>query len=154
MAHYYDHHHEGHNQAQNLANRFTRETRHSDYPTQYIVNEGKMIVHERSLKQSNAIIYNAPGSTLRFVPSKSATSAKPKHNSNHPPESYWRTTAPPIYMCHGCRRRQIYYGDYCHDCTALRSTAAAKKKNKQQEKERRQELHLTWAPDDKLIEWH
>ncbi|KAI1464920.1 uncharacterized protein F4812DRAFT_440958 [Daldinia caldariorum] len=154
MAHYYDHHHESHNQAQSLANRFTRETRHSEYPTQYIVNEGKMTVYERSLKQSNAIIYNAPGSTLRFVPSRSPTNAKAKHDSNRPPESYWRTTAPPIYMCHGCRRRQIYYGAYCHDCTALRSTGALKKKNKQQTKEHRHDLRLTWAPDDKLIEWH
>ncbi|KAI0849461.1 hypothetical protein F5Y00DRAFT_235739 [Daldinia vernicosa] len=154
MPHFYDYYHENPNQARDLANRFSRETRHSEYPTQYIVNEGKMTIHERSLQQSNAIIYNAPGSTLRFIPSKSASSAKAKHGPHHAPESYRRTTAPPMYMCHGCRRRQIYFGDYCHDCTAMRSTTVPKRRDTYREKERRQDLHLTWAPDSKLIEWH
>ncbi|KAI8964156.1 hypothetical protein F5Y11DRAFT_316779 [Daldinia sp. FL1419] len=153
MAHYYDHHYNHyHSQACDLANRFTRETRHSEYPTKYIVNEGKMIVHERSLKQSNAVIYNAPGSTLRFIPSKQASDTKAQHHPRHDSESYWRMTAPLMDMCHGCRRRQTYFGDYCHDCTAVQLTAGPTR-NSQRRRENREQLHLTWAPNSKLIEW-
>ncbi|KAI1397976.1 hypothetical protein F4819DRAFT_470269 [Hypoxylon fuscum] len=116
---YHGHHH---NPNRDLAQRFGRESRHSSHPTQYIVNEGKMIVDQRTLRHTNAIIYNAPGSTMRLVPSKPVPKAK--HNSfYYPPTSPWWDTTTSIHTCRGClQRRELYSGagGYCRDCTALR----------------------------------
>ncbi|KAI2635639.1 hypothetical protein GGS26DRAFT_507460 [Hypomontagnella submonticulosa] len=144
MAYHYNTHNENHDLARNLAHRLSRETRHGGPPTQYIVNEGKMIVDQRTLRHSNAIIYNAPGSTLRFAPSKPVPARKSKHDSYYTSGSYGptTTTAPPLHMCRGCGQRETYYGGFCHDCTSLWYS--------QRDRDNR---YLTRASDRNLVGW-
>ncbi|TGJ82336.1 hypothetical protein E0Z10_g6456 [Xylaria hypoxylon] len=101
-SHHYDHHHKD---GYELAHHIRRDLRHSHRPTRFIVNEGKLIIDERSFddrdrsssSRSNTVIYNAPGSTM-WIESKSGTTE-----------------------CRGCfRRRDRLYGGYCSGCATLR----------------------------------
>ncbi|KAI1419497.1 hypothetical protein F5Y12DRAFT_789017 [Xylaria sp. FL1777] len=94
-----------------LAHQIGRDLRHSHRPTRYIVNEGKLVIDERSFEdryrsssssssRSNTVIYNAPGSTM-WIENRSNGSR--------------------IAECRGCfRRRERYYGGYCSECASLR----------------------------------
>ncbi|KAI4859191.1 hypothetical protein F4820DRAFT_440596 [Hypoxylon rubiginosum] len=154
MAHYYDSHHlshdHDHNYNRNLARRFSRDARHSTHPTQYIVNEGKMIVDERTLKHTNAIIYNAPGSTLRLSSPKPNPFAPAVHHHNsylYPQaSSSWSSTGLPIQTCRNClQRREIYYKGYCHNCASLRLNATYQRI--------RDDRRVAFAPDRRMVAW-
>ncbi|KAJ8119760.1 hypothetical protein ONZ43_g3360 [Nemania bipapillata] len=92
-----------------IAHHITRELRHSHRPTQCIINEGKLIIDERSLEdrdrssssRSNTVIYNAPGSTMWIE--------KHRDDRSH------------YLECRGCSRRcSRSYDGYCSDCVTLR----------------------------------
>ncbi|KAI0520694.1 hypothetical protein F5B22DRAFT_47664 [Xylaria bambusicola] len=94
-----------------LAHYIGRDLRRSHRPLRYIVNEGKLIIDERSLEdrhrssgnRSNTVIYNSPGSTMWI-----------EHR-----DSESRTVE-----CRGCfRRRERCYGGYCSECVYLRLDA-------------------------------
>ncbi|KAI0382535.1 hypothetical protein F5Y04DRAFT_252873 [Hypomontagnella monticulosa] len=144
MAYHYNTRNENHDLARNLAHRIQRDSRYGGHPTQYIVNEGRMVVDQRTLRHHNAVIYNAPGSTLRFAQS-STPARKSKYDSYHTSGSYWpttTTTAPPLHMCRGCGQRETYYGGFCHDCTSLWYS--------QRDRDNR---YLARASDRKYLEW-
>lgn len=96
--------------AYEIAHHITRDLRHSHRPTQYIINEGKLVIDERSLEdrdrssssRSNTVIYNAPGSTMWIE--------KRRDDRSHYSE------------CRGCfRRSHRYYDGYCSECVTLRA---------------------------------
>ncbi|KAJ2986001.1 hypothetical protein NUW58_g5240 [Xylaria curta] len=70
MATYYHDRH--HKDGYQLAHHLGRDLQHSHRPTRYIINEGKLVMDERSFEnrnrssnsRSNTIVYNAPGSTM------------------------------------------------------------------------------------------
>ncbi|KAI0427589.1 hypothetical protein F5Y09DRAFT_27799 [Xylaria sp. FL1042] len=107
-TYYYDrdrHHKDGYELAHNIG----RDLRHSHRPMRYIVNEGKLIIDERSFEdrdrssssRSNTVIYNAPGSTM-WIENRNK-------GSSHSVE------------CRGCfRRRDRCYGGYCSECLSKR----------------------------------
>ncbi|KAI3339419.1 hypothetical protein F4824DRAFT_455333 [Ustulina deusta] len=104
-SYYHDHHHKD---GYELAHQIGRDLRHSHRPTRYVINEGKLIIDERSFEdrdrsssnRSNTVIYNAPGSTMWIEK---------------------RDNAPRTVECRGCfRRRDRYYGGYCAECISLR----------------------------------
>ncbi|KAI0399967.1 hypothetical protein F4802DRAFT_527324 [Xylaria palmicola] len=114
MPSYY--HDRRHRDGYELAHHIERDLRHSHRPTRYIVNEGKLIIDERSLEardhhhhrdhyrssssRANTVIYNAPGSTMWI---------ESQHDKNLRTE------------CRGCyRRRERLYDGYCADCVSLR----------------------------------
>ncbi|KAK5624811.1 hypothetical protein RRF57_000527 [Xylaria bambusicola] len=94
-----------------LAHHIGRDLRRSHRPLRYIVNEGKLIIDERSLdgrhrsgsNRSNTVIYNSPGSTM-WIENR---------------DNELRTVE-----CRGCfRRRERCYSGYCSDCVYLRLDA-------------------------------
>ncbi|KAI8947531.1 hypothetical protein F4801DRAFT_507353 [Xylaria longipes] len=105
--HHDRHHKDGYELAQHLGSG----VRHSHRPTRYIINEGKLVIDERTLEdrhssssssssKSNTVIYNAPGSTMYIERRK---------DKSHYPE------------CRGCfRRRERCYDGYCSECISLR----------------------------------
>ncbi|KAI1276246.1 hypothetical protein F5Y07DRAFT_137965 [Xylaria sp. FL0933] len=109
------HHHHHHKDGYELAHNIGRELRHSHRPTRYIVNEGKLIIDERSFEdrdrssssRSNTVIYNAPGSTMWIE----------NRNNNKGSSSSFHGGV----ECRGCfRRRDRCYGGYCYECLSLR----------------------------------
>ena len=105
-------HHRGHHSYgssnHELAERFAHETRYSHRPTQYIVNNGHLVVDDRSARHSDAVIYNARGSTMWL---------KPTSNDYSPiiyePHYSYRSRS----SCRGCyERRGTYSAGYCRDC--------------------------------------
>lgn len=88
-----------------------RGTRHSHRPTNYIVNDGHLIVDERSTKHNNTVIYNARGSTMWVNPaSRHAPSAPLIYETHHHYPS-----------CRGCSERRYLYSDgYCCNCYTVR----------------------------------
>ncbi|CAJ2509089.1 Uu.00g141150.m01.CDS01 [Anthostomella pinea] len=107
-----------------LAHRLRKETRHSHYPTRYIVNDGQLFVDEKSLRHSNTVIYNSPGSTMWLTPSSrhhSTSAHNPHHHSTSSSAWVATTTQPATMVCLGCHEHRVaYYGSYCRDCTAAR----------------------------------
>ncbi|KAI1102119.1 hypothetical protein F4804DRAFT_277028 [Jackrogersella minutella] len=95
-----------------LAYRISRESR---YPTHYIMNEGRVVLDRKILKHNNAIIYNAPGSSLRVTPSNRTLASRFKYTSYYAPES--------SDTCRDCWREEYYRG-YCHECASLRYISA------------------------------
>ncbi|KAI1195375.1 hypothetical protein F5X97DRAFT_246787 [Nemania serpens] len=93
-----------------LAHHIGRDLRQSHRPTRYIINEGKLVIDERTLEDrdrsgsgssSNTIIYNAPGATMRIE--------QHRENRSHHSE------------CRGClRRSERYYDGYCSECVTRR----------------------------------
>ncbi|KAI1439935.1 hypothetical protein F5Y02DRAFT_404373 [Annulohypoxylon stygium] len=152
MACHYDRHYWNHDLTRNLAHRLSRDSRHSGHATQYIVNEGRMIVDQKTLRHSNAVIYNAPGSTLRFVPSTHTYHSVTSHSSHYEPEPHWSSTSLWIRQCRGCcKYREIYYGNYCHECTSIqRVTLPHRERNLLADCEYR---HLPPAPERKRVGW-
>ncbi|KAI1122326.1 hypothetical protein F5Y10DRAFT_76753 [Nemania abortiva] len=115
--HYNDRHHS--KDGYELAHHVGRELRHSHRPTKYIINEGKLIIDERSFEdhrdrssssgggKSNTVIYNAPGSTMWIE------KRRDDHHRSHSHSHYSE--------CRGCfRRADRYYDGYCSDCITLR----------------------------------
>ncbi|KAI0009622.1 hypothetical protein F4779DRAFT_361736 [Xylariaceae sp. FL0662B] len=114
MSYHYSNHRHNHDNVHHLAQRFSREARYSHHPTQYIVNDGRMIIDEKALHYSNAVIYNAPGSTMWLKPT-SLSSVRTPYVPYHSPGM------PPIRTCRGCfQQRELYFGNYCRDCTSAR----------------------------------
>jgi hypothetical protein len=94
-----------------LAHHIGRDLRHSHRPTRYIINEGKLVIDERTLdyrdgsnsSRSNTIIYNAPGSTMWV-------------EKQHRDEKSHQKSG-----CRACfRTHDRRYGGYCSDCLTLR----------------------------------
>lgn len=149
MPHYYDDHHWNHELTRNLAHRLSRESRHNGHPTQYIVNEGRMTVDHKVLRHSNAVIYNAPGSSLRLSPSRQTSSMRTRSTSYYAPESSWSSS---IHTCRGCReRREIYFGGYCHDCNSMRLVSSPREIYGQRYRDYR---YLPPAPERRSLAWH
>ncbi|XXH01455.1 hypothetical protein Hte_007815 [Hypoxylon texense] len=154
MPHYHDSHHwshdHDHNYNRNLALRFSRDTRHNAHPTHCIVNEGRMVVDEQTLKRNNTVIYNAPGSTLRLSSPKPNPFVPVHHYNNayHYPQatSWWSSTGLPIHTCRNClQRREIYYKGYCHTCASLRLNADYQRV--------RDNRRVAYAPDRRMVGW-
>lgn len=108
MPSYY--HDRPHKDGYELAQRIRHDLRYSHRPTQYIINEGKLVVNERTLEcrdrdtnsRPNTIIYNAPGSTMYVE--------KPRDEKSHHRSE-----------CRACFRvRDRCYGGYCSDCLTVR----------------------------------
>ncbi|KAI0454635.1 hypothetical protein F5B21DRAFT_229287 [Xylaria acuta] len=107
-TYYYDRQHKD---GYELAHHLGRDLRHSHRPTKYIINEGKLVMDERTFEgrhqssstnhnKSNTVIYNAPGSTMYIERRK---------DKSHYPE------------CRGCfRRRERCYDGYCSECISFR----------------------------------
>ncbi|KAI1112426.1 hypothetical protein F5Y14DRAFT_272547 [Nemania sp. NC0429] len=98
-----------------LAHHIGRDLRQSHRPTRYIINEGKLIIDERSFEdrdrsgsgsggsRPNTIIYNAPGSTMWIEPQLH------REDRSHRSE------------CRRCLRwSDRYYDGYCAECVARR----------------------------------
>ncbi|KAI0165225.1 hypothetical protein GGR52DRAFT_575317 [Hypoxylon sp. FL1284] len=164
-----------HDYNRNLARRFVRDSRHSNHPTQCIVNEGRMIVDDRTFKHSNAIIYNAPGSTLRLYspesrpknpftavertppppppPPAPAAALAPRPQNYLPPAPtspwWWAPQAPELHTCRNClQRRQLYYKGYCYSCAALRFNPS-----RQLEWRAPPDRRVSFAPETRLAKW-
>ncbi|KAI0868574.1 hypothetical protein GGS24DRAFT_206541 [Hypoxylon argillaceum] len=102
-----------HRDGYDVAYQIRRDLRHSHRSTQYIINEGKLIVDERSFEdrdrhhhhssssRSNTVIINTPGSTM-WIEKR-------------------RESRPYYAECRGCFRRADHYhhGGYCYDCVTL-----------------------------------
>ncbi|KAI1207597.1 uncharacterized protein F4807DRAFT_433900 [Annulohypoxylon truncatum] len=152
MACHHDSHYWNHDLTRNLAQRLSRDSRHSGHATQYIVNEGRMVVDQKTLRHSNAVIYNAPGSTLRLVPSMRAPYSSTSHTTHYVPESPWWTTSSSIRRCHGCyEHREIYYGNYCHKCTSIQRVSPPRERHQLEDYRYR---HVPRVPERKRVGWH
>ncbi|KAI1770239.1 hypothetical protein F4818DRAFT_433886 [Hypoxylon cercidicola] len=157
MAHHYHSRHWSHEQDynRNLASRFSRDARHSGHPTQYIVNEGKMIVDEQTLKHSNAIIYNAPEATLRLSSKSKPNPFTPQEHHQYgsyhypPASSWWAPTSLSVHTCRNClQRREIYHAGYCHNCAAYRLVLPY-----QTDRRVRDDRRVTFASDRRQLKW-
>ncbi|KAI1742449.1 hypothetical protein F4680DRAFT_412240 [Xylaria scruposa] len=101
-SNYYDHRHRD---GYELAHQLDRDFRHSHRPTQYLINDGKLVLSERAFKDfqkssgSNyntaTVIYNSPKSTM-YIDSQ-------KEKSHYP-------------ECRSCHRRRGRYNGYCSEC--------------------------------------
>jgi hypothetical protein len=117
---YYDHHHHSYQ----YPSRGSRESRHSHRSKGYIVNQGQLIIDEKTLRNTNAVIYNAPGSTMYLEPAKrrsyhTSVTHSPYHSSTSSRLAQLDLALPTISTCHGCyERREMRYGDYCRDCAS------------------------------------
>lgn len=100
--------------------------RNSHRPLRCIVNEGKLIIDERSLENRfNTVIYNSPGSTMWIEHRGGGT----------------RTVE-----CRGCfRRREHCYGGYCSKCSSLRPDVYRRSES--------EKLWLLDYPERRAIAW-
>ncbi|KAI0886888.1 uncharacterized protein GGS22DRAFT_158925 [Annulohypoxylon maeteangense] len=156
MPCYYDDHYWSHSPSRNLAHRFSlsREHRHSGYGTQYyIVNEGKVVIDKHGLKDSEAVIYNAPGSSLRFsdkyaYPRRSSLSIT--RRSSHYESPMWSSYSS-TRRCHGCyEHRELYYGNYCHDCTSMQRISSPRERYLLDDEYR----HIPRITERRRVAWH
>ncbi|OTA83393.1 hypothetical protein M434DRAFT_400687 [Hypoxylon sp. CO27-5] len=150
MPYYYDNHHwNNHDLTRQLAHRLSRESRYTGHPTQYIVNEGRMTVDNKVLRHSNAVIYNAPGSSLRLSPSRQTSTMRSRSTSYYVPDSSWSSS---IHTCRGCHeRREIYFGGYCHDCNSMRLVSSPRESYRQRYHDYR---YLAPAPERRSLGWY
>ncbi|KAI1159946.1 hypothetical protein F5B18DRAFT_547755 [Nemania serpens] len=122
-----------------LAHHIGRDLRQSHRPTRYIINEGKLVIDERSFEdrdrngsgssRPNTIIYNAPGSTMWIEQRREDRS----HHSG----------------CRGClRRSERYYGGYCSECIARRLDAPGR-----HEAVAVRDRRLLEYPERRAIQW-
>ncbi|KAI1139202.1 hypothetical protein F5Y05DRAFT_381117 [Hypoxylon sp. FL0543] len=149
MPYYYDDHHDNHDLTRQLAHHLSRESRYTGHPTQYIVNEGRMFVDRKTLQHSNAVIYNAPGSSLRVSPSRSTSTTRTRSTSYYAPKSSW---SPSIHTCRGClERREIYFEGYCHDCNSLRLVSSPRESYRLRDRDYR---YLARAPERRMVGWY
>ncbi|KAI5863921.1 hypothetical protein GGS23DRAFT_596410 [Durotheca rogersii] len=120
------------------------------HPTQYIVNDGRMTVDQRTLQHSNAVIYNGPHSSLRLVSSGRAAAAPARDRDRDTDHSRdWSTATP--HTCHGClRRRPLYWTEYCYDCAAA---PLSRRLGSVTYRHDFQWRHLTTAPERRLVGW-
>ncbi|KAI1497984.1 hypothetical protein F5X99DRAFT_394975 [Biscogniauxia marginata] len=90
-----------------------RLARYHHHPT--IVNGGDLVVDDRTLRYSGAIVYNSPGSTMHMRPSR-------HHSSTYNSYYYPTPCPPPAYVvCRGCYHwRENWFSRYCRDCTSER----------------------------------
>lgn len=119
MAHYH-YSHRDYNYSGELVRDIYREApRHSQYPTQYIVNNGTLMINDKSLRNTNSIIYNSYGSTIWVEPSSHSRHSHHAHHSHRP--HYYSLSAPSnLHTCRGCHHRRELSGGYCHDCINAR----------------------------------
>lgn len=117
MTHYH-YSHGDYPRGNELVRKIYREVpRHSQYPTQYIVNDGTLVIDDMSLQNTNSIIYNARGSTMWVQPSSHSHS----HSSAYSPS--WHNYSPAslrLHTCRGCSHRRELSGGYCHECISAR----------------------------------
>ncbi|KAI1332278.1 hypothetical protein F5Y16DRAFT_173553 [Xylariaceae sp. FL0255] len=113
MPYYYDGRSSGYDLGQYACREFAR---HSHRPTQYVINEGNLVVDERMLNRYydrhhkyNTVIYNAPGSRMRI-----------EYSRHHYGPYYSGSGESGLLECLRCRRRSRCYGGYCPDCIAVR----------------------------------
>ncbi|KAI2624437.1 hypothetical protein GGS21DRAFT_320129 [Xylaria nigripes] len=127
-TYHHDHDHRHRKEGYELAHHLSQELHHSARPTRYIINEGKLILSERSLDRhhrpkSNTIIYNSPGSTMWVQQSTHHHRHEieaPHQNHHH--QHHHQHQHP---ECRGCfRRRELYHGGYCADCVSARAKNA------------------------------
>lgn len=129
MAYHYDHHHQGdYRHSDDLVKHLHREIpHHSHRPVQYIVNDGKLIIDEKSLRHStnNTLIYNRPGSTMWVQPRTSSGHHHHHHSSSSSrvetyqrPSTYWQTSS--THACRGCQSLRSLYGGYCRECIEVK----------------------------------
>ncbi|KAI6081327.1 hypothetical protein F4821DRAFT_265014 [Hypoxylon rubiginosum] len=154
MPHHYDSRHwnHEHDYNRNLASRFSRDARHSTHPTINIVNEGKLVVDERTLRNTNAVIYNSSRATLRLTAPKPTpnpfASEVYNYNSYHYPQNttWWGPSGLQIHTCRSClQRREIYYAGYCHHCASIRYSAPYQRV--------RDDRRVAFAPERRQLGW-
>jgi hypothetical protein len=101
--------------------------RRSVRPTQYIVNDGTLVIDDKSLRHTNSVIYNRPGSTLIVQPGGSRYTPLPNCSCN--PPCRWRCTASTtttcwtttVHTCRGCSEKRQLWGGYCRYCIDART---------------------------------
>lgn len=115
---YHNHHHYPHSHY-DVAERLVRENRHSHRPTRYIVNDGNLILDEKTIRHGNTVIYNSRGSAMWLNPS-GRHAAPPAPIVYQPYHSSWAYgVASP--SCRGCyERRELHSSGYCRDCHSIR----------------------------------
>ncbi|KAI0148524.1 hypothetical protein GGR57DRAFT_474580 [Xylariaceae sp. FL1272] len=92
--------------------------RHCRRPTQYTVNDGKLVIDERVFEnycrdykgdRCNAVIYNAPGATLWI-----------EYRRQRDEHYYHDSGSADFIVCLRCRRRPRRCGQYCSECVSVR----------------------------------
>ncbi|KAI3325515.1 hypothetical protein HD806DRAFT_490513 [Xylariaceae sp. AK1471] len=150
MPSYHHDHHDHHNHHRKdgyeLAQNIGRDLRHSHRPTRYIINEGKLVIDERSFdnhyrssgsssssNKPNTIIYNAPGSSMWIEHAKE----KPSYTE-----------------CRGCfRHRERCYGGYCSECISVRLERDNWNKSRRYETVAVDDRRYVEYPERKTIGW-
>ncbi|KAI1630788.1 hypothetical protein F4809DRAFT_635281 [Biscogniauxia mediterranea] len=67
-------HYDIYNPGWDLAYNVTRYSRDRGHPAQLIVNEGNLVLDDRTFRRSNTVLYNGPGSTIRLRPTRHVSS--------------------------------------------------------------------------------
>lgn len=114
--------------ADHLVKKLVREMPHNHHPTQYIVNDGTLIIDDKSLRNTNSVIYNRPGSTLVVQTAKGThgTHQTLSYCTCNPPCRYycasshssWTTN---VHTCSGCSQKRQLLGGYCRYCIDART---------------------------------
>ncbi|KAM0811688.1 hypothetical protein AB5N19_12044 [Seiridium cardinale] len=108
MSYYYSSYAD-YNSGDSLVKRTYREVpSHSHRSTQYIVNDGTLIIDDKSLRNNSSVIYNRPGSTMWVQPTTES------HRSTSASDPYRRSHS--LHTCRGCSWRRELSGGYCRDC--------------------------------------
>lgn len=111
---YYHTSHKDYTYGDDLVKKIYREVpRYSHHPTQYIVNDGTLIIDDKSLRHNNSVIYNRPGSTMWVQPTSTHQWSS---NSTDPYRYGYSTTSSSLHTCRGCYHRRELTGGYCRDC--------------------------------------
>lgn len=145
MPYYYDTNYKDHTHGHDLVKRIYREVpRHSHHPTQYIVNDGKLIIEDQSLRNSNSVIYNSPGSTMWVQTSTGHWSS----SSNHSHGSSTPSWSSNLHRCRGCYSLRELTGGYCYGCIE------AKTVRPRIVEVVRDDRRLLSVPERRLLEYH
>ncbi|KAK7941610.1 uncharacterized protein PG986_013997 [Apiospora aurea] len=118
-----------------LVRRFNRQSRYSGYPTRYIVNDGSLVVSESLLRDSNTLILNRTGSSMRVRPDGCCCDGTSScrcgcrgrrccrgRSGGRYSCCYCRTTTTIstttriTEYCRSCVCRPAWYGGYCREC--------------------------------------
>jgi hypothetical protein len=139
LHHHHRHRHHYSKDGYELAQYLGRELSYSSKPARFIVNEGMLIVDERTLDnthtlghsylgfnktgKTNTVVYNAPGSTM-WVQNKHSSSLG-GHGSRYLDALSLSTT---VMECRGCLRlRERCYDGLCSDCILDRDRSSARR---------------------------
>ncbi|KAH8201388.1 hypothetical protein TruAng_004471 [Truncatella angustata] len=136
--------HRGHTYGDDAVKRYYRETpRHSHHPTQYIYNDGRLVIDDKSLRNNNSVIYNRPGSTM-WVQSTAASQYSSSLSDPYRSGGSWGST---LHICRGCSYRRELTGGYCRSCIDIKLSPRVVEVV-------REERRLPSAPSRRMLEYY